>query len=82
MPKAKIKHPKVFISYAWSSDDYKQKVIAFATRLRSHKVDVILDEWDLKEGNDTYSFMEQSVTDPSVTNVLILLNPTYEKKSK
>lgn len=81
MPTAKIKQPRVFISYAWSSDEYKQKVLHFAKTLISHKVDVIIDEWDLKEGNDTYAFMEKSVTDPSVTNVLILLNPTYEKKA-
>lgn len=81
MPRAKIEKPRVFISYAWSNDEYKQKVLHFAKTLRSDGVDVILDEWDLKEGNDTYAFMEKSVIDPSVTNVLILLNPTYEKKA-
>ena len=40
-----------------------------------------IDKWSLKEGNDTYAFMEQSVTNPSITNVLILLDPQYEKKS-
>lgn len=44
-------------------------------------IDVVLDQWSLKEGNDTYVFMEQSVTDSTITNVLILLDPNYEKKA-
>ena len=29
----RIEHPKVFISYAWGSEDYKIKVLSFATDL-------------------------------------------------
>lgn len=76
-----IESPKVFISYAWSSEDYKMKVLSFARDLVSDGVEVVLDRWSLKEGNDTYAFMEQSVTDPTITNVLILLDPVYEKKA-
>ena len=76
-----IESPKVFISYAWSSEDYKMKVLSFARDLVSDGVEVVLDRWSLKEGNDTYAFMEHSVTDPTITNVLILLDPVYEKKA-
>lgn len=75
-----IEHPKVFISYAWGSEDYKMKVRSFATDLMNDGIEVVLDQWSLKEGNDTYAFMEQSVTDSTITNVLILLDPVYEKK--
>lgn len=44
-------------------------------------IENILDKWSLKEGNDTFAFMEHCVTDPTVTNVLILLDPLYEKKA-
>ena len=79
--KSTIEHPKVFISYAWGSEDYRLKVRSFATDLMENGIDVLLDQWSLKEGNDTYAFMEQSVTDPTITNVLILLDPIYEKKA-
>ena len=78
---AKIENPKVFISYAWGTEDYNAKVLSFARDLMNDGIDVILDRWSLKEGNDTYAFMEQSVVDPTVTNVLILLDPNYEKKA-
>ncbi|MPM51354.1 hypothetical protein SDC9_98102 [bioreactor metagenome] len=77
----KIEHPKVFISYAWGNDEYDKKVILFATDLKSDGVEVIFDKWSLKEGHDTYSYMEKSVTDTSITNVLVLLDPLYAKKA-
>ena len=69
--KITIEHPKVFISYAWGSEDYRLKVRSFAKDLMSNGIDVLLDQWSLKEGNDTYAFMEQSATDSTITNVLI-----------
>src|SRR5699024_3563121 len=78
---AKIENPKVFISYAWATEDYNAKVLSFAIDLMNDGIDVILDRSSLKEGNDNYAFMEQSVVDPTVTNVLILLDPNYEKKA-
>ena len=77
----KIEKPKVFISYAWASDEYQKKVLSFASSLMDDGIDVLFDKWDLREGNDTYAFMEKSVTDPTVTNVLILLDPVYEEKA-
>ena len=79
--KSTIEHPKVFISYAWGSEDYRLKVRSFATDLMENGIDVLLDQWSLKEGNDTYAFMEQSVTDQTITNELKLLEPIYEKKA-
>jgi len=81
MSKLTINNPKVFISYAWASKEYQAKVLSLATDLVNDGIQVEIDKWSLKEGNDTYAFMEQSVTDPSITNVLILLDPQYEKKS-
>lgn len=81
MSNPKIEHPKVFISYAWGSEEYQSKVLSFATDLVNDGIDAQFDKWSLKEGNDTYAFMEQSVTDASITNVLILLDEQYENKS-
>lgn len=79
--KNRIKHPKVFISYAWGSQEHDEKVIALATNLKGDGVDVVFDKWQLKEGNDTFKFMEKSVLDESITNVLILIDPIYAKKA-
>ncbi|MCR4782168.1 MAG: TIR domain-containing protein [Lachnospiraceae bacterium] len=79
--KNRIEHPKVFISYAWGSREHDEKVIALATNLKGDGVEVVLDKWQLKEGNDTFKFMEKSVLDESITNVLILIDPIYARKA-
>lgn len=79
--KATIEHPKVFISYAWGDKLNQQKVLSFASELVKNGIDVLLDRWNLKEGNDKYSYMEKCVTDPSVTNVLLLLDENYTIKA-
>ena len=53
--KPTIEKPKVFISYAWGSQEYQNKVLSFARDLVGVGIDVLLDKWDLKEGNDTYA---------------------------
>lgn len=62
----KIESPKVFISYAWGDEDHDNKVLAFASQLVGDGVDVLLDKWNLTEGNDTYAFMERCVNQPSI----------------
>lgn len=70
--------PKVFISYAWGSSDL---VLSLAQRLVSHGVDVVLDKWDLKEGQDKYAFMERCVNDFEITKVLIICDKVYAQKA-
>lgn len=70
--------PKIFISYSWSSDAL---VLDLAQRLVSHGVEVVLDKWDLKEGQDKYAFMEQCVTNPDITKALIVCDSKYAKKA-
>ena len=79
--KPKIERPHIFISYAWGTDEYQQKVIVFANSLLQCGVDVELDKWSLKEGNDTYAYMEQMVTNPNISNVLLLLDKNYSDKA-
>ncbi|MRG93673.1 SEFIR domain-containing protein [Polyangium spumosum] len=72
---------KVFISYAWSSQEHQGSVIQLAERLVANGVDVILDVWDVKEGHDLISFMERMVTDGSIEKVLIVCNSVYAQKA-
>lgn len=78
---AKIENPKVFISYCWSNEEYINKVVDFAKRLRSNGIDVVLDQFQMKLGNDMNNFMEKCVNDKTITNVLILLSPDYKTKA-
>lgn len=70
--------PKVFISYSWSSDAI---VVPLAERLVAHGIDVVLDKWDLKEGQDKYTFMEQCVNNTEITKVLIISDRKYALKA-
>lgn len=81
MAEKKNDKPKVFISYAWGSKEYQDKVLAFATQLMRDGIDVVIDKWSLSEGSDTFAFMEKCVTDESITNVLMLLDPVYAQKA-
>lgn len=74
--------PRVFISYSWSSEAHKQWVLDLATELRGSYVDVVLDQWDLKEGHDAHAFMEQMVTDPEISKVIVVCDKNYVQKSE
>lgn len=76
-----IKTKKVFISYSWSNEEHKEKVIRLAEELVHLGIDVVLDEWDLKPGQDKFEFMEQIVTDSSLDKVLIITDRVYAEKA-
>ena len=70
--------PKVFISYSWVSSD---RVLELATRLMGDGVEVILDKWNLKEGQDKHKFMETAVTDSTIGRVLLICDKSYAEKA-
>ncbi|MDO6465817.1 toll/interleukin-1 receptor domain-containing protein [Pseudoalteromonas carrageenovora] len=76
-----MEDPKVFISYSWSDQTHQELVKHWADRLVADGVDVILDIYDLKEGDDKYAFMESMVTDPEVTHVLVICDKVYADKA-
>ena len=73
--------PQVFISYSWTSEDYQNKIVDLASRMRHDGIDVKLDVWDLKDGQDKYVYMEQCVTNPEIDNVLIFSDRLYAEKA-
>lgn len=73
---------KVFISYSWTNDFHEKWVYELAERLVSEGgVDVVLDKWDLKQGQDKYAFMESMVQDPTIDKVLIICDKGYKEKA-
>ena len=69
---------KVFISYSWA---VQERVVELAERLIANGIDVVLDVYDLKEGQDKYAFMEQAVNDDTIDRVLIICDKTYSEKA-
>ena len=54
--------PTVFISYSHDDESHKDWVLQLATRLRSNGLNVLLDRWNLKLGQDLASFMERGLS--------------------
>lgn len=73
--------PKAFISYSWSSAGHQTQVRQWAEQLVSDGVEIVIDIWDLQEGDDKYAFMERMVTDKSVTHVLVFSDAEYAAKA-
>lgn len=73
--------PQVFVSYSWTCNEYQESIVALATRLRYDGVNVKLDVWDLKHGQDKYAYMEQCVTNPDIDKVLIMSDRVYTEKA-
>lgn len=77
----KTNAPQIFISYSWKPVLNREKVIQLAERLSSNFVHVIIDVWDLKEGQDKNQFMEQMVNSADVKRVLLICNKDYAEKA-
>ena len=73
--------PKVFISYSWTSQEHQDWTINLAQRLVSDGIDVVIDKWNLTEGQDKFSFMETMVNAPDIKKVLIILDRKYAEKA-
>jgi len=75
------KAPKAFISYRWTSPGHQATVVQWAERLVDDGVEIPLDLYDLKEGQDKFVCMEKMVADPSVTHLLVFSDKAYAEKA-
>ena len=69
----KTDSPIVFISYCWSPITNKNWVLEFAERLSRDGVNIIIDKWDAREGQDKFAFMEQMVNREDVNFVFLFV---------
>ncbi|MBC1247366.1 SEFIR domain-containing protein [Listeria booriae] len=81
MKKADKEIKKVFISYSWTTEDHKRWVRELAENLLANGVDVVLDVWNLKPGQEKYAFMESMVTSKGIDKVLIICDRGYKEKA-
>ena len=71
--------PRVFISYSHDSPDHRRWVLGLGSKLRESGIDVTLDQWDLRLGEDITQFMEEGVT--HADRVLVICTPQYVQKA-
>ena len=74
--------PRTFVSYSWSSPEHEAWVLQLASDLRELGVDVVLDKWDLRDGDDPFPFMERIVTDPHLKKVVLVCDQVYVRKAE
>ncbi len=71
--------PRVFISYSHDSAPHKEWVLDFASTLRKRGVDAVLDQWDLKPGNDLPHFMETELV--KADYIIVVCTEKYVAKA-
>ena len=71
--------PKAFVSYSHDSRDHRRWVLELSTKLVANGIDVTLDQWDLRLGDDVARFMEAGVRESD--RVLVICTPQYVKKA-
>lgn len=71
--------PKVFISYSHDSLEHKKWVLDLAIRLRNNGIDSIIDQWELKPGDDLPHFMETNLANSDF--VLMICTDLYVEKA-
>ncbi|CAD73587.1 SEFIR domain-containing protein [Rhodopirellula baltica] len=72
---------KVFVSYAHTSEPHIEWILAFVADLQANGIEVVVDQYDLKEGQDANTFMEKVVTDKTIDRVLIVSDENYAAKA-
>ncbi len=72
-------YPTAFVSYSHDNQDHKDWVRKLSSDLRMHGVDVILDQWDIRLGDDLPFFMEHGLTQAHI--VLCICSDNYTKKA-
>jgi hypothetical protein len=71
---------KIFISYAWESDEHNEWVKKLADELESYKeIDVAFDKYDLTPSVDRHKFMEDSAFQSDF--ILIIGTKIYAEKA-
>jgi hypothetical protein len=71
--------PRVFVSYSHDSAEHKGWVLNLATTLRNRGVDAVIDQWDLKPGDDLPHFMETEIE--KCDYAIIVCTETYVSKA-
>jgi hypothetical protein len=72
--------PQVFISYSWDSPEHRSWVTQLAMTLRQNGVEVTLDQWHVRPGEDLAHFMARGLRESD--RVLMICTETYVQKAQ
>ena len=72
-------HPKVFISYSQDTPEHRQWVSELSAKLHRKGINVILDQWELRPGDDLAQFMEHGLRDSD--RILVICTDSYVRKA-
>ncbi|WP_422361042.1 toll/interleukin-1 receptor domain-containing protein [Reichenbachiella sp.] len=72
--------PTVFISYSWDDEDHKNWVLNLANNLVKEGVNVLLDRYELRLGENLPHFVETSIK--NADRILIVFTPNYKLKAE
>jgi len=71
--------PRVFISYSHDSQLHKKWVLELAIRLRNNGIDAIIDQFELRAGDDVPHFMETNLA--KAERILMICTERYVEKA-
>lgn len=71
--------PKVFVSYSHDCESHKQWVRELSEALVKNGIEVMLDQWDLRPGQDMAHFMERGLAESD--RVLMICSENYVRKA-
>lgn len=73
--------PVVFVSYSWTPIRNQETVFKLVSKLRNDGISVVYDRDDLYPGQNINYFMEQSLENNSVDNIIVVCNKDYAEKA-
>lgn len=76
-----LETPKIFVSYSWSNPEHEELVLDLSKSLVADGIEILLDKWELREGNDPIAFMESMVNDPSITKIIMIIDNKYTERA-
>lgn len=70
---------RIFISYSWESEEHKNLVKSLGEKLESDGLEVTIDQWDVKPGDELALYMEKAIEESDY--VLIICSEGYKRKA-
>ena len=70
---------KIFISYSLENDEHKKLVKYLGEQLEEDGLEVTIDQWDLKPGDELALYMEKAIKESDY--VLIICSEGYKEKA-
>lgn len=71
--------PNAFVSYSHDDEEHKGWVLRLAQALRASGIDAVLDQWDLRPGQDLVRFMEKGIAESD--RVVLVCSANYVERA-